>query len=199
MAAEHTCERRARRGRPHARPPRRWPRARPPADTVFPRSRSITHTRRPGLRREGTRGEGGINWERAKGQTPHPRPRARTGGNRNVTQGEPSGSKVHGRACSLDAEEAPSPRSGRRGREARSPAIAGRSGDQVARPSPGVCAPGRARRGSLSAWISIPPGSCQDSPSRSAERAPAQSTGCRLFVRTPRAAPAQGQRPEGEP
>lgn len=47
VAAEHTCELRAWRGRPPARPPpsRPWPRARPPADTVFPRFEHHAHTR----------------------------------------------------------------------------------------------------------------------------------------------------------
>ena len=50
---------------------------------------SITHTRAPPAAtrpsQEETRGEGDINRERAKGQTPHPRPRAHTGRNRNIT------------------------------------------------------------------------------------------------------------------
>lgn len=47
VAVEHTCELRAWRGRPPARPPppRPWPRARPPADTVFPRFEHHAHTR----------------------------------------------------------------------------------------------------------------------------------------------------------
>lgn len=137
VAAEHTCEPRAWRGRP-LRAPRGGGRG--PGRPLTPCSlaRSITHTRalgprRPYLRREETRGEGGINPERAKGQTRHPRPRAHTGGNRNVTQGEPGGSKVHRVRAAWTRGKPPAPET------------ASRSGDPVARPglpSPGVRAPG---------------------------------------------------------
>ena len=169
-------------------------------------ARSITHTRRPGLRREGTRGEGGINRERAKGQTPHPRPRARTGGNRNVTQGEPGGSKVQGRACSLDAEEAPSPgAAGAAGRPVRQRRPAA---PETRWHVPGCPRQGSARQGRLRGAHSAP-GS--PSPQVLVRTAPpgAQNgfpPGAQAAVSLsgpppppPRAAPAHGQRPVWEP
>lgn len=188
VAAEHTCELRAWRGRPPARPLRRWPRARPPADTVFPRSEHHAHKRaRPATALpppEETRGEGGINRERAKGQTRHPRPRAHTGGNRNVTHLRARRFQGPLRACSLDAGEAPSPSDGQplrrpggtsRAALARGPRPKAHPG---AHPAPGSPSP--------------PTGPGRAAPARGAGLAPAQSTGCCLFVRTPWAALALG-------
>lgn len=159
MAAEHTCELRAWRGRPPARPPRRWPRARPPADTVFPRSEHHAHA----AARPPPGGDSRGGWHqpgKSKGaNTPPPPARA----HRRKPKRDPGRARRFqgpGACVQPGRRGSPQPRRGRRGREARSPATTSRSGDQVARPglpSPGVRAPGQTQRGSLSAWISIPP------------------------------------------
>lgn len=76
-AAEHTCELRAWRGRPLAHPHRRpWPRARPPADTVFPRSEHHAHMRsaRGGPASAGRRHEGRAASIRREQRGKHPTP-----------------------------------------------------------------------------------------------------------------------------
>lgn len=102
-------------GPPPARLARWWPWARPPADTVLPRSEHHARTRsatgRRGLRQEATREEGGINRERAKGRTPPPRPRWGWGAHGRKPKHHPRPQQVQGPrgARSLGTEKAPCP------------------------------------------------------------------------------------------
>lgn len=176
MAAEHTCELRAWRGRPPARPRGR---GRGPGRPLTPCSlaRSITHTRaRPAAARPPPGGDarGGRHQSgKQRGKTPNPRPRAHTGGNRNITQRDPGGYKVHGVRRACIHRESPQPQSGQS--RGAGQALPRQSHGHVRERKPAssetrLHVPGSLRQGSglhgtqcgsPSAWISVPPARSQ--------------------------------------
>lgn len=207
-------------GPPPARLARWWPWARPPADTVLPRSEHHARTRsargRRGLRQEATREEGGINRERAKGRTPPPRPRWGWGAHGRKPKHHPRPQQVQGPrgARSLGTEKAPCPeRAGAAGGQG----LPRHSRWHVRQGSPPVWRPGGTSRAPLAPGprsralrrARSPPGlPCpwgpgqggQRPPRRAQNRQPCRGARCCLFVWTdPRAAPARGQSPSAEP